>query len=153
MFDKKRGQISTEYLIVIGFLTFFIIVSMGVAFYYVGGISDSIKENQIAGFGQKVVSSAENVYYAGAPSKLTIQVYLPPGVTDISVVPNNFFANYYGLQITYSSNSGTNTRTFQSGVPLSGSISSTQEGVQTVVLTVDDLSTPQTAKICSGSSC
>jgi uncharacterized protein (UPF0333 family) len=133
MRDKNRGQISIEYLIVIGFITFLIISLLGVAFYYVGGIRDKIKENQLDGFAQKIVSGAEIVYYAGEPSKLTIKAYLPPGVTDIQVLSRE-------IVFTQSANTGTNILSFKSNVNLTGAISS-GEGVKRIILTARPEST------------
>jgi len=47
MINKKRGQISTEYLIVISFITFVVLGTLGVAMYYSTSITDTIKINQI----------------------------------------------------------------------------------------------------------
>jgi uncharacterized protein (UPF0333 family) len=140
MRDKKRAQISTEYLIVMGFITFVIITLIGVAFYYVGGVKDKIKENQVEGFGQKMVSSAETVYYAGEPSKLTIKAYLPAGVTGIDVIGSDFLINY-------TTTSGLNIRAFKSNVDLSlnGTLS-TNEGVQRIVVKA----LPNSAEFSSG---
>lgn len=133
MRNKNRGQISIEYLIVIGFVTFLIISLLGVAFYYVGGIRDKIKENQLDGFAQKIVSGAEIVYYAGEPSKLTIKAYLPSGVTDIQVLPRE-------IVFSTTSNSGTNIISFKSNVNLTGAISY-GEGVKRIILTARPEST------------
>jgi hypothetical protein len=133
MRDKNRGQISTEYLIVIGFVTFLIIGLLGVAFYYVGGIRDKIKENQLEGFAQKVISGAEIVYYAGEPSKLTIKAYLPSGVNEVQVLPKEIVFNL-------SKDTGTDLISFRSNVNLTGSLSN-GEGLKRIILKAQSEST------------
>ncbi|MEK6850560.1 MAG: hypothetical protein AABX85_03220, partial [Nanoarchaeota archaeon] len=81
----KKGQISTEYLIVMGFVTFMVISLMGIAFLYVGQIRDNMKMNQINTFGKKIVNSAETVYFAGNPSRATVLLNIPQGVQNIVV--------------------------------------------------------------------
>src|SRR3989344_4993003 len=120
----KRGQISVEYLVVVGFIVFIIVNIMGVAFYYVGGIKDKIKENQIEGFAQNLISSADTVFSAGEPSRVTITAYLPSGVEDIQLSGKE-------LVIRISSNSGLNVRSFVSKVNLEGTLTKT-EGVKRI---------------------
>ena len=113
----KKGQISTEYLIVIGFVTFLIIGVLGVAFFYTGGVSDRIKVDQVENYAKKIISSAESVFYSGQPSRVTINAYLPSGVENLEIEDNS-------LRITYTTNSGTNTVSYSSNVPIQGSLSS-----------------------------
>ena len=113
----KKGQISTEYLIVIGFVTFLIIGVLGVAFFYTGGVSDRIKVDQVENYAKKIISSAESVFYSGQPSRVTINAYLPSGVENLEIEDNS-------LRITYTTNSGTNTVSYTSNVPIQGSLSS-----------------------------
>ncbi|MBX4212204.1 hypothetical protein KW787_01965 [Candidatus Pacearchaeota archaeon] len=114
--DRKRGQISMEYMILVGFISFLIIVSLGSALFYSNQIKDKIKFNQLDKFAQKVVNSAETVYYAGQPSRATITAYLPTGVKGITVSGNDLIFNI-------STSSGQTTIAYTSTVPLQGSIS------------------------------
>ena len=113
--NSKKSQISIEYLIIIGFVTFVIIGILGVAFFYSGTITDRIKMNQIDGFAEKIISSSESVFYSGSPSKLTISAYLPEGVEEIEVQPES-------ILFTVQTNSGINKISFSSKVPLAGNI-------------------------------
>jgi uncharacterized protein (UPF0333 family) len=124
MVVKKRGQISTEYMIVVGFVIFFIILILGVALFYSAKINDNIRMRQIEQFSSKVISSAESVHYAGEPSKSTISVYLPKGVTGLSILENE-------IAVNYTSSSGVNKIVYSSKVPLEGEIS-TVDGVKKI---------------------
>lgn len=87
---RYRGQISFEYLIVISFVVFIVLMILSVALYYITSSRDQIKINQLVTFSNKVISSAESVYYAGEPSKVTITAYLPEGVQSIQILENSF---------------------------------------------------------------
>lgn len=121
---SRRGQISTEYLIVIGFVVFLVLGILAVAFFYTAGTSDQIKISQLTQFAQKITSSAETVFYAGEPSKVTFTAYLPAGVNLLDITPTE-------LIVSVSTTSGVATMSFSSNVPLSGSIS-TSEGVKRI---------------------
>jgi uncharacterized protein (UPF0333 family) len=114
----RKGQISTEYLIVVGFVVFLVLGILGVAFFYTSITNDQIKVSQVSNLANKIVSSAESVFYAGEPSKLTINGYLPVGV-------NRFDINSNEIVIGISTSSGITVMSFSSNVPLSGSISPT----------------------------
>ena len=131
--NEKRGQISTEYLIIVSFITFFIIVILGIALIYSGQIRDSIRMSQIEKFGKKIISSAETVFYAGEPSKSTINVYLPEGVTNIQILEKE-------IVFTTTLSSGINKVSYASRVPIEGTIS-TNEGIKKIqVLAASDKS-------------
>ena len=108
---KKRGQISIEYLIVVGFVTFIVIAVLGVSYFYASSIRDQIKSSQISSFAEKIIVEAEKVYYASEPSKSTISVYLPAGINSITIEEQNMI-------ISYQSSSGTTISAFKSNVPI-----------------------------------
>jgi hypothetical protein len=116
---KKRGQISFEYLMIMGFITFVLMVLLGVALYYSSEISDRLKVIQIQNYAKKIVASAETVFYAGSPSKVTFMCDLPDGVKSITVAGP--YTNGYGtgIIINYTSVGGGITSSFyQSNVPI-----------------------------------
>src|SRR3989344_5922355 len=126
----KKGQISTEYLIIVGFITFVIISIMGVAFIYTTSIKDRIKMNQAENFVNKIISSAESIFFAGEPSKVEIVAYVPEGVTNIT-----FYNKEVILYIE--TNSGVNVRSFPSRVKIVvNEISSS--GVKKLILKAQD---------------
>ena len=108
---KKRGQISTEYLIVVGFVGFLVLSVLGIAYYYTNSIRDQIRMNQLQSFGNKIITSAESVYYSGVPSRSTINAYLPDGVSSIIVADREII-------FSISTSTGINTLSFRSNVKL-----------------------------------
>jgi uncharacterized protein (UPF0333 family) len=129
----KKGQISVEYLIVVGFITFFVITILGVAFFYASQVQDSMRMDQVEHFARKVISSAEAVHYAGEPSKSTMSAYLPSGVTGVVILGDEIVFNV-------SLSSGLNVLSYSSKVPIEGNISSV-EGVKTIeIVAVSDKS-------------
>jgi hypothetical protein len=112
----KKAQVGVEYLIIIGLVTFVVSGILLMAFYYSNTSQDTLKVNQLESFGNKIISSAETVFYYGSPAKSTINVYLPEGVSSIEIIDNNLVI---GLQ----TNSGLTKRAFTSKVPISGSLS------------------------------
>lgn len=91
---KKYGQASLEYLITVGFVTFFIISIILVAYIYTAILRDRIHVNQVETFANKIVSAAESVFYAGEPSKTTLELHLPTGVNAIQANNNMLIVNY-----------------------------------------------------------
>lgn len=122
----SRGQISLEYLVVVGFVTVLIISTLGAGYFYSSGIRDRIKFNQLSSFSNKVLSSAEAVYYAGEPSKVTLTAYMPPGIQKVEIIDQN-------LVFTVSTGNGVAKISFTSNVPLLGTLTPT-EGVQRIQL-------------------
>jgi len=131
--DKKefKGQISMEYLIIVAFVIFLILGLLGFSYFYSTSVQDTLRINQMSTFANKLLSTAESVFYAGEPSKSTITAYLPKGVTNIQILEQR-------LVFTYSTASGESKTSFTSPVPISGEISFS-EGVQVIqVVAVDN---------------
>jgi hypothetical protein len=113
----SNAQVSIEYILILGFVSFVVLSILGVAIYYTGNIKDRIKSNYINNYGNKIVSTSEYIFYSGEPSKATITCYLPESVEDVYVNANS-------LVITYSTSSGKNIRSFDSNVPIVENLSS-----------------------------
>jgi len=113
----KRGQISVEYLIVVGFILFVVVGLLAVAFLYVASVQSQLRSNQIDNYGNKIVTAAENVFFSGYPSQVTINAFLPGGVTKTIIIKDPV-EDIYFLQITYESNAGESTILYSSDVPL-----------------------------------
>lgn len=124
--DGRRAQISLEYLIVVSFVTFLIIGLLGVALFYSARIGDQITFSNLDRFATTLVTNAEEVYYAGEPSRVTVRPYLPGGVTAISVEEDS-------ILFTVSTQSGVNTLSYPSSVPLQGTLSASK-GVKRIRL-------------------
>jgi uncharacterized protein (UPF0333 family) len=129
---SKKAQVSMEYLIVIGFVTFIILTILGIAFFYTNSSKDKLIMTQANNFANKIIATAESVYYAGKPSKATISAYLPDGVTGISIENNE-------LVLNITAGTGKNVIGFPSNVPLSdtSSITST-EGIKEIEIRAEE---------------
>ena len=116
IYKGKKGQISVEYMIVVGFIVLLVLTVLGAALLYSSQINDSIEERQIEQFATKVVSSAESVKYAGEPSRSTISAYLPSNVKDIQIIGKE-------IVIDFTLSSGFNRVSYLSKVAMNGTIS------------------------------
>ncbi len=127
---RMRGQISIEYLIVLSFVTFLVITVLGLSILYIDGIRDTIKFRQLESYATKVIHGSESVYYAGQPSKVSVQGYIPAGVSRIDV-------HREGLLMTISTSSGESRTFFSSTVPLNSTtgVLPSHEGLHRVQLT------------------
>ena len=123
---KKRAQASVEYLIVVCFVTFAVISTILLAYFYSGMAKDRIILNQVDVFANKIINSAESVYYAGEPTQAYITTYLPAQVKEIQIIEKD-------IVITTSTNSGTVKQVFSSKVALQGSITAS-EGIKKIKL-------------------
>ena len=84
---------------------------LGTGLYYSSTIQDRIKLTQANNFANKIISTAESVFYLGEPSKATITVYLPESVKDIEVIDNQ-------IVISVQTSTGLNKISFKSNVPI-----------------------------------
>ncbi|MEN9626753.1 MAG: hypothetical protein RL557_1081 [archaeon] len=123
---EKKSQISIEYLVLFAFLSFVLISILSVAFFYSAAIKDRLKMTQVNNFANKIISTAETVFYYGSPSQATIRVYVPDGVNDILLSSE-------GMIITTQLNSGVSKMLFSSDTVLEGNMSATA-GVHYVVI-------------------
>jgi hypothetical protein len=126
LYTMKKSQVSMEYIIIIGFVSVVLIAILGIAFFYSGSIKDRIKITQVNNFANKVISSAESIYYYGEPSKTTVSVYLPEGVESIEILESQ-------IVISTRLNSGLDKTSFSSDVPIEGTIT-TSSGVKRLVV-------------------
>ncbi len=111
----KKYQVGLEYMIIIGFVSFAIVIILLAAYSYMGIARDKIKMNQIEVLANKIISASESVFFAGYPSKAEISVYMPKNVKNITL-DNNY------LIIEMETSSGNIIRSFKSRVPMSGNI-------------------------------
>ena len=124
--DGQRAQISLEYLIVVSFVTLLIIGLLGTAFFYSSRIGDQLRFSNLNRFASTLTTNAEEVYYAGEPSRITVRPYLPPGVTNVTIG-----SDY--ILFSVSSQSGVNLVSYHSSVPLQGALSAS-EGIKRIQL-------------------
>jgi Flp pilus assembly pilin Flp len=125
--SAKKSQVSVEYLVIIGFVSFIIIGILGVSLIYQTELQDVIKFSQLEKFSTKLTSAAEEVFYAGAPSKITLNGYMPKGIQSVDIIGNDIVYNV-------STRSGIAIIAYSSDVRLQGSLSTTP-GIKRITLT------------------
>jgi len=123
---KQKAQIGIEYMIILGFVSFAILLIFVLAIFYSGQIKDKIKLNQVESFAVQLINSAESVFFAGEPSKTSVNLYLPEGIINLTITQDY-------LIITTRTSFGDNKKAYKSRVPLQGSISS-GEGIKKLSL-------------------
>lgn len=121
---NKKAQVSFEYLVIMGFVTVILILILSISIFYSSSVEDQIKVTQMNNYANKIISSAESVFYSGKPSKATITAYLPKDIKEIEIVDNS-------LVISIQTSSGLNKRVFESNVPISGSLTISR-GLKTI---------------------
>ena len=75
-----NGQVSVEYMLIIGFVT---VITIPLIIIYQTFNEDSnteINSAQVEQVAKKVVDTAESMYYLGEPSQTSIRVNIPNGV-------------------------------------------------------------------------
>lgn len=119
--QKKLGQMAFEYIIIMGFVTFVLTTIIGIAFIQSGNINNQLKITQMTNCVNKIISTSEQVFYAGEPSKATITCYLPDNIQNMEILENS-------LVVTFQTTNGENIIAFDSNVPISnGTLSFNQD--------------------------
>jgi hypothetical protein len=113
--EGKRGQISFEYLVIMGFVMFVIVSTLGIAFIYSGSIKDRIKVTQVNNCANKLISSAESIFYTGFPSRTVIECYIPENTLDMEILEDTIF-------VSVQTSNGISKTGFSSEVPIIGNI-------------------------------
>lgn len=85
---KTRAQVAMEYMILVGFLVVITIPLILVYNTQYRGTSQQIIANQADQIGQKIIDTAESIYYLGQPSKTTIKIYMPQQIENVTVIEN-----------------------------------------------------------------
>jgi len=105
-----------EYMLIIGFSTFIIIVLLIIAQTYSSEINDQIITNQLDRVAKEIVNNAESLYYFGDPSSITIRAYIPSNIKDIDIIGNE-------ITFTVRTKQGDTDMSYPSNVNLEGNIS------------------------------
>ena len=85
---KKRAQAAMEYLLVGAMVTLVIIPTMYIFYGYSQRSNEEVRQSQLNKVGTDIVDVAEQVYYLGEPSKVTIDEVMPEGIIGIEVWRN-----------------------------------------------------------------
>ena len=114
----KNAQVSTEYIIIVGFVVVIVIPLLIIFYNFSGETKDEITTNQLSKISRKVVDEAESMHYLGENSKTTIKVYMPTNVKGAKIQSNEVYFNV-------STSKGFIDIEFPSPVNISGSIPNT----------------------------
>ena len=82
----KKGQAALEYMLVVGVIGIMILPAAYMFFRYSQGSAQQIDAAQLDKLGRELVSTAERVYYQGAPSRTVLEARMPQGVEDIQFI-------------------------------------------------------------------
>ncbi|MEM4703375.1 MAG: hypothetical protein QXP53_02740 [Candidatus Pacearchaeota archaeon] len=96
---EKKGQVSVEFALLIGFITFLLIAIIGIAYYYSGTAKTQIKVNAVDKAGKKIADTADSICYLGPPSKATIQLTIPEGVDSVEFPSTQPFGILFKVRI------------------------------------------------------
>lgn len=123
----SKGQVSVEYLMIIGFVTVISVPFLLIYYDYISKSQDEINTQQINNIANKVVDVAESVYFLGEPSQTTIRVFVPSNVKDASIL------NEKEVQYRVSTTAGLTEIVQVSSVNLTGSLPIT-EGIHVITV-------------------
>ncbi|MFH1649564.1 MAG: hypothetical protein ABIA93_03375 [Candidatus Woesearchaeota archaeon] len=80
----RLGQVSMEYLVILGF-AFLITAPLLVMFYtQSNNLNEDVASSQAERVVSEIVDAADQVYFLGAPSKKTLDLYYPQNILNIS---------------------------------------------------------------------
>ncbi len=82
---KKDGQISVEYMMIIGFVTVITIPLIIIYYNFIQESDAEITSTQISQIARKIVDAAESVYYLGEPSQTTLRINIPNGIVSANL--------------------------------------------------------------------
>ncbi|MDD5086341.1 MAG: hypothetical protein PHV16_01185 [Candidatus Nanoarchaeia archaeon] len=80
-----RAQASMEYLLVAGIVLLVILPSIYIFYNYSHRSNVEIGQSQVDNIGKKIVDAAEEVYYLGGQSKITLDLTMPEGVKNMEI--------------------------------------------------------------------
>ena len=114
----KRGQISVEFITIFGFILIMIIPLITIFFDQSSSVQDKVTMNHLRNVAIKLTDKAEEVYYLGEPTKMTIKAFLPEMIESINITQRTITFRYKTLKNTL------NDMTSVSLVNITGNISS-----------------------------
>ena len=80
----QRGQASTEYLVIVGFVLIILIPVIIIYFKYSGGTSDIIESTKTTQLANELVKAANEVFSFGEGSQKKITISFPSGLTGLT---------------------------------------------------------------------
>jgi uncharacterized protein (UPF0333 family) len=82
---KSKAQIAMEYLMVMGFVLAALSPLVVVYYIYTQKSTDELVASQLSKIAREAIDSAEEVYYLGSPSQVSMRVYIPDNLEGVQV--------------------------------------------------------------------
>lgn len=84
----KKGQVSFEYLIIVGFVMALLVPIIFISFSTFMEFQHVIEIKQIEQSGVTIVQQAQNVFFLGASSKKVFDITIPRSIDQIHILSN-----------------------------------------------------------------
>ncbi len=91
---QKRGQISTELVITVGFALLMIIPLTLLLYEHGTKTYDEVNNNQAGLIARKITDTSNDVYYLGYPSAVTLKMFFPEHVSLINITSREIFFTF-----------------------------------------------------------
>ena len=82
---EKEGQVSIEYMFIIGFVTLITVPLVMIYYTFTQQSQDEITSAQVMQVAKNVIDASESVYYLGEPSRTTLKVNIPKNVIEVNL--------------------------------------------------------------------
>lgn len=105
-----------EYMVVIGFVTFIVMVLLIQSFFYKRQVERQVSTTQAEQIVKSIIDTSEQVYYVGKPTKTTLKVSIPDGVQSLDFVNGT-------VLMRIATQSGVSDITYPSKVNITGNLS------------------------------
>jgi len=112
-----KGQISFEYLVIVGLALLVIVPALLFFLTFTRGGDDSVTHARVAEIGSEMIAVSSEVFALGRSSWLTLDTSIPESVENITIINNTNSPDE--LVITYRTKNGLSQGVFFSKVPLS----------------------------------
>lgn len=112
-----RGQISFEYLVIVGLALLVIVPALLFFLTFTSGGDDSVTHARVAEIGSEMIAISSEVFALGRNSWLTLDTTIPESVENLSVINNSGYPDE--IVITYRTKNGLSQGVFFTDVPLS----------------------------------
>ncbi len=114
---REKGQMSMEYLMVMGFALIVTVPLVIIFFEQSSSAQEKVSADNAAQIARQIIDTSEQVYYLGEPSATTIKANMPDNVEQIIISGND-------LTFRMQTGSGLSDVTVSSDVNLTGGLSS-----------------------------
>ncbi|HLC49974.1 MAG TPA: hypothetical protein VJI97_00935 [Candidatus Nanoarchaeia archaeon] len=78
--SAKKGQISVEYMMIIGFATMMALPLLIIYYNYSSDATEAVASGQAMQIARLIADSSESVYFLGSPSQTTLKLNFPDNI-------------------------------------------------------------------------